>query len=64
MFARISTFTLLALSILATATAVLPRADGGACGASGTVQCCNSTQSVSLPSTDPRNVEHTLSPAT
>ncbi len=49
MFARISTFTLLALPILATATAVLPRADGGACGASGTVQCCNSTQNVSLP---------------
>ncbi|PBK61815.1 fungal hydrophobin [Armillaria solidipes] len=47
MFARISTFILLALPILATATTVLPRTDGGACGASGTVQCCQSTQSPS-----------------
>ncbi|KAK0184036.1 hydrophobin [Armillaria mellea] len=44
MFARISTFTLLALPILATATAVLPRADGAPC-ATGTTQCCNSLQS-------------------
>ncbi|KAK0442708.1 hydrophobin 2 [Desarmillaria tabescens] len=44
MFARISTFTLLALPILATAT-VLPRSDGAACSATGTAQCCASTQS-------------------
>ncbi|KAK0215361.1 hydrophobin-251 [Armillaria nabsnona] len=44
MFSRISTFTLLALPILATATAVLPRTDGAAC-ATGTTQCCNSVQS-------------------
>ncbi|KAK0184039.1 hydrophobin [Armillaria mellea] len=48
MFARISTFTLLALPLLATATAVLPRADGMACGTNGTTQCCNSVQNVSL----------------
>ncbi|KAK0199588.1 hydrophobin 2 [Desarmillaria ectypa] len=45
MFARISTFTLLALPLLATATAVLPRTDGAACSATGTAQCCASTQS-------------------
>ncbi|KAK0434470.1 hydrophobin 2 [Armillaria borealis] len=44
MFARFSTVTLLALPILATATAVLPR-DGAACSATGTAQCCSSTQS-------------------
>ncbi|KAK0199589.1 hydrophobin 2 [Desarmillaria ectypa] len=46
MFARISTFTLLALPLLATATAIVPRADGAAC-ATGTAQCCSSTQSPS-----------------
>ncbi len=51
MFARISTFTLLALPILATATVVLPRTDGAACSATGTAQCCSSTQSVSRVST-------------
>ncbi|PBK61811.1 fungal hydrophobin [Armillaria solidipes] len=44
MFSRVSTFTLLALPILATATAVLPRTDGAAC-ATGTTQCCDSVQS-------------------
>ncbi|KAK0212032.1 hydrophobin 2 [Armillaria fumosa] len=44
MFARLSTFTLLALPILATATAIVPR-DGAACSATGTAQCCSSTQS-------------------
>ncbi|KAK0434475.1 hydrophobin [Armillaria borealis] len=42
MFARLSTFTLLALPLLATATAI-PR-DSATC-ASGTAQCCQSTQS-------------------
>ncbi|PBK84085.1 hydrophobin-263 [Armillaria gallica] len=42
MFARLSTFTLLALPLLATATAI-PR-DSGTC-ASGTAQCCSSVQS-------------------
>ncbi|PBK84081.1 hydrophobin-domain-containing protein [Armillaria gallica] len=41
---RVSTITLLALPILATATAVVPR-DGVACSASGTAQCCATTQS-------------------
>ncbi|KAK0493639.1 hydrophobin 2 [Armillaria luteobubalina] len=45
MFARLSTFTLLALPILATATAIVPRTDGAACSATGTAQCCSSTQS-------------------
>ncbi|SJL14496.1 related to Hydrophobin-3 [Armillaria ostoyae] len=45
MFARISTFTFLALPLLATAAAVLPRTDGAACSATGTAQCCESTQS-------------------
>ncbi|KAK0442705.1 hydrophobin 2 [Desarmillaria tabescens] len=44
MFARVSALTLLALPILATAT-VLPRADGAACSATGTAQCCATTQS-------------------
>ncbi|KAK0434414.1 hydrophobin [Armillaria borealis] len=46
MFARISFTALLALPLLATAT-VLPRGggDGAACTATGTVQCCASTQS-------------------
>ncbi len=49
MFAHISFTALLALPLLATAT-VLPRGggDGAACTATGTVQCCASTQSVSL----------------
>ncbi|PBK61817.1 fungal hydrophobin [Armillaria solidipes] len=47
MFARISTFTLLALPLLATATSVLPRTNGAACSATGTAQCCDSTQSSS-----------------
>ncbi|KAK0184183.1 hydrophobin [Armillaria mellea] len=47
MFARISTFTLLALPLLATATAVLPRTDGAAGCATGPVQCCNSVQNPS-----------------
>ncbi|KAK0215367.1 hydrophobin [Armillaria nabsnona] len=41
MLARLSTFTLLALPLLATATAI-PR-DNATC-ASGTAQCCQSTQ--------------------
>ncbi|KAK0212037.1 hydrophobin-251 [Armillaria fumosa] len=50
MFARISAFTLLALPLLVTATDVLPHGggDGSACSATGTVQCCESTKSVSL----------------
>ncbi|KAK0434465.1 hydrophobin 2 [Armillaria borealis] len=47
MFARVSAFTLLALPLLATATVVLPRTDGAACSATGTAQCCTSTQSSS-----------------
>ncbi|KAK0215189.1 hydrophobin-251 [Armillaria nabsnona] len=43
MFARLSSVTLLALPLLASATAVVPR--GGASCASGTVQCCDSVQS-------------------
>ncbi len=51
MFARISVTALLALPLLATAT-VLPRGggDGAACTATGTAQCCDTTQSVSLSS--------------
>ncbi len=49
MFARISSFAV--LLTLATAT-VLPRngGQGAACSATGTAQCCESTQSVSLSS--------------
>ncbi|KAK0442719.1 hydrophobin [Desarmillaria tabescens] len=45
MFARLSSFVLLALPLLATATAILPRDDGAACSATGNAQCCDSTQS-------------------
>ncbi|KAK0443345.1 hydrophobin [Desarmillaria tabescens] len=46
MFARISFTALLVLPLLATAT-ILPRGggDGAACTATGTAQCCDSTQS-------------------
>ncbi len=50
MFARISLTALLALPLLATAVHVLPRGGGeGVACATGTVQCCDDTQSVSLP---------------
>ncbi|PBK61822.1 fungal hydrophobin [Armillaria solidipes] len=47
MFAHISFTALLALPLLATATTIIPRGggDGAACTATGTAQCCDSTQS-------------------
>ncbi|KAK0209398.1 hydrophobin 2, partial [Armillaria fumosa] len=46
-FARLSSCVLLALSPPASATAVVPRGDGGSCCASGSAQCCDSVQSPS-----------------
>ncbi|KAK0215351.1 hydrophobin [Armillaria nabsnona] len=47
MFAQISFTSLLALPLLATATTTIPSGggDGAACTATGTAQCCDSTQS-------------------
>ncbi|KAK0434498.1 hydrophobin-251 [Armillaria borealis] len=44
MFARLSSVALLALPLLASATAVVPRGGGASC-ATGTTQCCDSVQS-------------------
>ncbi|KAK0476336.1 hydrophobin-251 [Armillaria novae-zelandiae] len=46
MLARLSSVALLALPLLASATAVVPRDDGASC-ATGTTQCCDSVQSPS-----------------
>ncbi|KAK0184197.1 hydrophobin-251 [Armillaria mellea] len=45
MFARLSSVALLALPLLASATAVVPHGDSGASCATGTTQCCDSVQS-------------------